>query len=94
MTLVEILIAMVMLVVIFSAVVPQLRSIQNSWASKKGNAELIQNGRDIVDHINFNLSQAKYITAVSDSAQTAAIPPCLRPPCPECSSEEANAPSR
>jgi type II secretory pathway pseudopilin PulG len=70
MTLVEVLVAMALLLVVFAAVVPQIRAIQNSWASKRQNVEVIQNGRVLMDHITFNLTQAQKITAVSDSSQT------------------------
>jgi len=70
MTLIEILVAMAVIVIVFVAVVPQLRSIQNSWASKRENSEIIQNGRALLDHIIFNLMQARRITAVSAPAET------------------------
>jgi type II secretory pathway pseudopilin PulG len=70
MTLVEMLITMTLLLVVFAAIVPQIRAIQNSWASKRQNVEVIQNGRVLMDHITFNLTQAQKITAVSDSSQT------------------------
>ena len=70
MTLVEMLVSMAILVVVFAAVVPQLRAIQTSWASKRGNTEAIQNGRVLMDHITFNLTQANKVTAVSGSAET------------------------
>ena len=37
-SLVEMVIAMGIIVVIFAAILPQLRAIQNSWDSKKDNA--------------------------------------------------------
>ena len=70
MTLVEVLVAMAIMVVVLAAVVPQIRAIQNSWASKRDNTEVIQNSRVLVDHIVSNLSQAQKITAVSAAAQT------------------------
>lgn len=70
MTLVEMLVAMAILVVVFAAVMPQIRAIRNSWASKRENVEVIQNGRVLMDHITFNLTQANKITAVSDSGET------------------------
>ncbi|MDT8301020.1 MAG: LamG-like jellyroll fold domain-containing protein [Sedimentisphaerales bacterium] len=70
MTLVEILIAMAIMAIVFSAVVPQFRAIQNSWDSKQSNAEVLQNGRILIDHLNRNLSTAARITAVSGPAET------------------------
>ena len=70
MTLVEILIAMAIMAIVFSAVVPQFRVIQNSWDSKQANSEILQNGRVLIDYLNRNLSKAIRITAVSDPAET------------------------
>ncbi|UCC22191.1 MAG: prepilin-type N-terminal cleavage/methylation domain-containing protein [Planctomycetota bacterium] len=70
MTLVEVLVAMAIVVIVFAAVLPQIRAIRNSWASKRENVELIQNGRVLMDHITFNLAQANRVTAVSDSTET------------------------
>ena len=69
MTLVETLIAMALMAIIFAAVVPQFRLIQNSWDSKVGASETLQNGRVLIDHLNRNLSKASRITAVSDSSE-------------------------
>jgi len=70
MTLVEMLVAMSIMVIVFAAVVPQIRAIQNSWDSKRENVEVIQNGRVLVDHITSQLAQANSITAVSNSSET------------------------
>ena len=66
MTLVEILISMAIMAVIFAAVVPQFRVIQNSWDSKVGASETLQNGRVLIDHLNRNLSKASRILEVSE----------------------------
>ena len=65
-SLMEMLIGMAIMAVVFAAILPQFRNIQNSWASKQGIAEALQNGRVLIDHINRNLSRAERITAVSD----------------------------
>lgn len=70
MTLVEMLMSMVILMVVFAVIAPQFRVIQNSWSSKRENTEVIQNGRVLMDHITFNLTQADRITAVSDLSET------------------------
>jgi len=70
MTLVEILLAMAIMAVVFAAIVPQLRSLQNSWASKRANAASIQNGRVLIDHLTRYLQQAVRITAVSGAGVT------------------------
>jgi type II secretory pathway pseudopilin PulG len=69
MTLVEILVAMAIVVIVFAAIVPQIRAIQNSWGSKRKTVEAIQNGRVLMDHITFNLMQANRVIAVSDSTE-------------------------
>jgi len=68
-TLVEMVIAMAIMAIIFAAILPQFRAIQNSWDSKQGAAESLQNGRVLIDHLNRNLSKAVRITAVSGSAE-------------------------
>ena len=70
MTLVEITLAMAIMAIIIAALLPQFRVIQNSWDSKAGAFESLQNGRVLIDHINRNLSKATKITAVSDSFET------------------------
>jgi prepilin-type N-terminal cleavage/methylation domain-containing protein len=70
MTMVEILIALAIMAIIFAAVLPQFRIIQNSWESKVGASETLQNGRILIVHLNRNLSKAARITAVSDSSDT------------------------
>ncbi|MCP4609596.1 MAG: type II secretion system protein [Planctomycetes bacterium] len=69
MILVEILIAMTIMAIVFSAVIPQFRAIQNSWDSKQANSEILQNGRVLIDQLNRNLSKATRITAVSGPAE-------------------------
>jgi type II secretory pathway pseudopilin PulG len=69
-TLVEMVVAMALMVIIFAAILPQFRVISNSWDSKAGAAETLQNGRVLIDHLNRNLSKAVRITAVSDPNQT------------------------
>ncbi len=70
MTMVEILLAMAIMAIIFAVLVPQFRLIQNSWDTKIGASETLQNGRVLIDHINRNLSKASRITAVSDWSET------------------------
>jgi len=69
-TLMEMVISMAIMAILFAVLVPQLRAIQNSWDSKVGGAEILQNGRVLIDHLNRNLSKAVRITDVSDSAET------------------------
>jgi len=65
MTLLEIVIALALMIVVFGAVLPQFKNIQNTWASREGNAVVIQNGRVLIDYLNRRLSEARKITAVS-----------------------------
>ena len=67
-TLMELVIAMAMLTIIFAVVLPQFAVIRNSWDIKQSSAEMLQNGRVLMDHINRNLAKAKQITAVSSSS--------------------------
>jgi len=69
-TLVEMVIAMAIMAIIFAAILPQFRVIQNSWDSQAGAAETLQNGRVLIDHLNRNLSTAVRVTAVSSSFET------------------------
>ncbi|MGA2071594.1 MAG: Ig-like domain-containing protein [Sedimentisphaerales bacterium] len=70
MTLLELVLAMVMITIIFAAVFPQFAAISHNWDIKQGSAEALQNGRVLMDHISRNLSRAKRITAVSASTVT------------------------
>lgn len=65
-TFLEMIISLAIMAVVFSAVLPQFRNIQNSWASRQGGTEALQNGRILIDHMNKNLSSAERITAVSN----------------------------
>jgi type II secretory pathway pseudopilin PulG/ribosomal protein L12E/L44/L45/RPP1/RPP2 len=69
-TLVEMVIAMAIMAIIFAAIVPQFRIIQNSWDSKQAAAETLQNSRVLMEHLYRNLSKAVRITAVSNSSET------------------------
>ncbi len=60
---------MAIIAIVFTAILPQFRAIQKSWDSKQNSAEILQNGRVLIDHLNRNLSKAVKITAVSDSSQ-------------------------
>ena len=69
-TLLEMSIAIAIMVVVFAVLVPQLRALHNSWDSKAGKAETIQNGRVLKDHLQRNLSSSARITAVSSPSET------------------------
>ncbi len=69
-TLLEMVIALAIMTIVIAAVLPQFRIIQNTWDSKRGDTELLQNGRVLAEHLSRYLSQAVRITAVSDSSET------------------------
>ena len=70
MTLLELVLAMVMITIIFAAIFPEFAVISKNWDIKQGSSEALQNGRVLIDHISRNLSKAKRITAVSASTVT------------------------
>ncbi len=69
-TLLEMMIALAIMAVVFAAILPQFRNIQNSWASRQGAAEALQNGRILIEHLNRNLAKAVKINDVSDPTET------------------------
>ncbi len=69
-TILELVIAVAMVTVIFAAVLPQFAAIRNSWDSRQGSAEALQNGRVLMDHITRNLSKAVRISDVTESSDT------------------------
>ena len=70
MTLLEMIVALALLGIIFAAILPQFRAIFNGWDSKQASAEILQNARVLIDHLNSNLSRAVRITAVSAPSET------------------------
>jgi prepilin-type N-terminal cleavage/methylation domain-containing protein len=69
MTLVEMTISMAILGVIFAVLLPQLRLISNSWDSKAGRSDALQNGCVLLDHLQRTLQTARRITAVSGAGE-------------------------
>ena len=67
-TLIELIIAVAMITIIFAVVVPQFVILRKGWDVKQGAAEVIQNGRVMVDHIGSNLSKASRIAALGTSS--------------------------
>lgn len=68
-TIIELIIALAIITIIFAAVLPQFRVIQNGWDSRQANTEVLQNGRILIDHIARNLSKAVKIIDVSESTE-------------------------
>ena len=69
-TLLEVIISLTIILIIFAAILPQFRNVQNSWASKQAGAESVQNARVVMDFLNRRLAAATRITAVSDPADS------------------------
>jgi len=69
-TLLEMVIALAIMAISMAALLPQFRLISNSWDTKQGTSEALQNARVMIDHLNRNLTKAVKVTSVSDSAET------------------------
>jgi type II secretory pathway pseudopilin PulG len=69
-TLLEMIIALSISLVIFAIIPPILRSIRNSWHVKEANAETLQSGSVLIEHLNRNLAKAVRITSVSPPSIT------------------------
>ena len=69
-TLVELVVAVSMMAVIMAVIVPVIVSARLSWDTSSNNAEALQNGRVLIDHLYRNLSQASSIESVSSAGQT------------------------
>ena len=67
-TLLEMVISLAIMIVIMSAMLPQIVAINKSWDSRIHSSEALQNGRVLVDHINYNLATAVRIIDVSEPA--------------------------
>lgn len=65
MTITEIMVALAILAIIFTAVLPQFRNINQSWDIKRAAAETLQNERILTDHLTRNLSKADLVLAIS-----------------------------
>jgi len=69
-TLTETVVSLAIMAIVFAVLLPQVRSIRNSWDARAGGAETVQHGRVLVEHLRHNLSKAVSITDVSGSAET------------------------
>jgi hypothetical protein len=67
---VELTIAVALMVIVVGAVVPLFRGIHNSWDTRQGEADLVQNGRVLIEHLRNQLAKSKGITSVSASTST------------------------
>ncbi len=64
-TLVEMVIAMAVMAVVFTAMVPVLAGVRNHWDTWQANGEIVQNARVLADHLHRTLASAARITDVS-----------------------------
>lgn len=69
-TLLEMLISVAIMAVVFVAILPQFKNVQNNWDSRRANAEMLQNGRVLTDHLKRTLADAYMVTAVSLPTET------------------------
>ncbi|MGD0786020.1 MAG: LamG-like jellyroll fold domain-containing protein [Sedimentisphaerales bacterium] len=69
-TLIELIVAMTLMAIIFTAMVPQFHAIRTSWANNEVSSTLIQNGMVLDEHINRNLSAMAQLISVSPSSAT------------------------
>ena len=68
-TLVEMVVAISMMVIVLATIVPALAGIRNSWDTRQGNAQVVQNARVLADHFHRHLAVAEQVTAVSSPTQ-------------------------
>lgn len=66
----EMVIALSIMIVILTAILPLFGQIRSGWESSQTAADTMQNGRILIDHLNHNLVKAVKVTAVSDASQT------------------------
>ena len=69
-TLVELVVAIAMLTLVMSAIMPLFAHIRRSWDVWQNTSEAVQNGRVLIDHMYRHLAEATKITAVSDASQS------------------------
>ncbi|MCF7972548.1 MAG: LamG domain-containing protein [Phycisphaerae bacterium] len=67
-TLVELVVAISMMVVIMGTVLPLLSCVRQTWDTYDSNAETLQNGRILLNHLSQYLAVAASIESVSNSA--------------------------
>jgi type II secretory pathway pseudopilin PulG len=69
-TTMEMIISVAIISIVFAAILPQFSNINNSWASRQENLEIVQTGRITIEHMRNNLSKAVKISAVSAPSVT------------------------
>ncbi|GEM_PF-6986201 len=65
MTTLELVIASAIMLIVVGTLLPLFAGVRNSWDTKAGNSEMLQNARVLTEHIHRRLSTARKITEVS-----------------------------
>lgn len=68
-TLVEMVIAISIMAIVFTAMMPLLASVRTNWSTRQANTEIIQNARILTDHLGRTLAGAVQITDVSSPSE-------------------------
>lgn len=69
-TLLEMVIAVAIMAILFSALLPHFTTIDRSWDSRCASAQTVQSGRVLLDFLSRNLVKASRIVSVSDPTET------------------------
>ena len=69
-TLVELVVASLVMLVVMGAVLPLVANARRHWEAARNNTDVLQNGRILTAHLQMHLSQATRITSVSPVGQT------------------------
>ncbi len=67
-TVLEMVVAMSILTIVFVTILPLFAGIRNSWDTRQADAEVVQNGRVVIEHFVRNLVKAVRIEEVSSSS--------------------------
>lgn len=68
-TVLEMVLAMSIMAIVLTAVLPLFAGIRRNWDARQANAEIVQNARILADHLHRTLATATGITDVSPSSQ-------------------------
>lgn len=66
----EMVIAMGIIAVVFAAILPQFANIRNGWDLRQAKADILQNGRILINYLRDNLARATKIIDISGPADT------------------------
>ncbi len=68
-TVLEMVLAMSIMAIVLTAVLPLFAGIRRNWDTRQANTEIVQNARVLADHLHRTLAAATQITDVSPSSQ-------------------------